>query len=423
MIPLDRSWDRPGPTPRQIRADVWVGVVAAVIGIASVEVYRSASGASVGWQGLEAYLWFALAGLLLIGRRRYPLTTLALVSAIFVAVGERLTELGVVFTIQMILFAAFYSAWAWSRRPRSLLVVSVTVLLGMFGWLLYQLASPAMIVPGESSGLIPAQAAIVTYSLTINVVYFFGAIAWGQAAWLSARRSAQVSAQMERERDQNEAERRRAVQTERVRIARDLHDVVAHHVSGIGVQAAGASRLLESRPESARKALGTIEASSRQAVRQMHQLVGLLRAADEERSGERTPQPGLEAIAGLVDATTGLEAEYHEVGERLAVPPTVGVSLYRVAQEALTNVQRHAAAKKVTITVRYRDPGDEPASVEAEIVDDGRGAAARTSDESGGFGLAGIRERAEMHSGVTEIGPRPQGGFRVRVRIPVEGDA
>ncbi len=398
--------------------DVWIAVVASLVSVASVEVYRNASGASVGWHGVEAHLWFALAGLVLAGRRRYPLTTLALESMIFFAVGERLTELGVVFTIQMTLFAALYAAWAWSRRPRGLFVLTAVVLVAMFGWLLYELRDPS-VAPLEADGLLSAHAAIIIYSVAVNVVYFFGAIAWGQAAWLSARRSARIVEQIEREREQNEAERRRAVQSERVRIARDLHDVVAHHVSGIGVQAAGASRLLESRPDAAGKALEVIEGSSRQAVSQMHQLVGLLREVDEEHHDGRAPHPGIEAIAALVETVQDVEAEYHEVGEPFSVPPTIGVSMYRITQEALTNVQRHAAARRVTVTVRHVALVDGPDAVEVEILDDGRGASGRASSDSGGYGLMGIRERAAMHDGETEIGSRPNGGFRVRVRIPV----
>ncbi len=414
---FDRSWDRPPPTARQVRVDVVIALVAALLGIVSVEVYRSASGVSVGWRGAEAYLWFALAGLLLAGRRRFPLTTLVLLSAVFYAIGERFEQLGAVITIQVAMFAAFYAAWAWSRRPRALVSLTAVIVVAMFVWVLLELREPEALNLGNDTGLLSPLVAVVIYSLAINVFYFFGAIAWGQAAWMSARRRATIADQMAREREQNEAERRRAVQTERVRIARDLHDVVAHHVSGIGVQAAGASRLLDSRPDAARAALTTIETSSRQAVSQMHQLVGLLREAGDERA-DRGPQPGLGDIAGLVGSTDGVGVEYQEVGDRFDVPPTVGVSLYRVTQEALTNVRRHAGARRATVTVRYVKVDEGPCSAEVEILDDGRGGGA--TEQSGGYGLTGIRERAAMHDGEVEIGPRPNGGFRVRVRIPVD---
>ena len=396
-------------------------MASALVAVASVEVWHSANGASLGAMGVEAYLWFALAGALLAGRRRFPLTSLLLVSAVFITIGERLTEFGVIFTIQTILFVALYSAWAWSRQPRRLLVTSVVVVVAMFGWLIWQFVreSPPSI---PQTGLIPAAAAIVTYSLLINIVYFFGAMVWGQGAWRSARQRFEIDEQAERERALQVDERERAVQTERVRIARDLHDVVAHHVSSIGVQAAGASRVLDARPDDARRALETIERSSRAAVSQMHELVGLLRADDDSDDG-RGPQPGLGALHGLsVDGQDRPRVTFSQVGAPFEVPSTVEASLYRVAQEAVTNVRRHSRAQNASITLRFAQECDGlPASVEVEVVDDGVAAHSSGSgaDASGGYGLAGIRERASMHGGVCEIGPRPDGGFRVRVKVPV----
>lgn len=411
---IDRSWDRPPPTPAQVRTDVVVGVLLAVLSVASVEVFHSVAGASMGWRGVEAYGWFALAGLALAGRRVWPLTTLVLESVVFVVVGERLVELGVVFTIQMIMFAALYSAWAWSRRPRALVVVTAGVLVVMFGWLAIVFARPGGTPTGPSIGLLPPDVAIIVYSLAINVVYFLGAIVWGQAAWQSARRRALVEAQVENERRRRDAERREAVQAERLRIARDLHDVVAHHVSGIGVQAAGASRMIDVRPETARQALGTIEVSSRRAVTQMQQLVGLLRGPSEGPA-DRGPQPGLDDLPALVAESRDPSATLTVVGEPRPVDPGVGLSLYRVVQEALTNVRRHSTAREARVTVRHLA---DPRAVEVEVLDDG---APRTPHEdSGGHGLIGVRERAAAHGGVAETGPRPQGGFRVRVRVPVE---
>lgn len=399
-----------------------VGVVTALVAMGSVELFRSANGADLGWRGVEAFAWFGLAGLVLAGRRRFPLTVLAVETMIFVVVGERLEQLGVVFTIQMTLFAALYSAWAWSRRPRELKVLTVLLVVGMFAWLFWALRDTSGMNLANDPGLVPAQVAVLVYSIVINIVYFFGAIAWGQAAWLSARRSAHIAEQMQRERDQNEQERLRAVQGERIRIARDLHDVVAHHVSSIGVQASGAARLLERKPEAARAALETIAGSSRQAVQQMHQLVGLLRQVDDEGEG-RAPRPGVGDLRSLVDATEGVKATFTEVGEPRPVPPTVGLTLYRIVQEALTNVHRHAAARTVTVTVRHLDPDDSArmtSSIEVEVLDDGRGLADDTGESSGGFGLKGIAERAAMHDGHVDIGPRPGGGFRVRVRVPLD---
>lgn len=418
MLDLERRWVRPAPTPAQLRHDTIAGVAAAVLSVVSVEVWHSGYGSSLGWKGVEAYLLFGLAGLLLALRRRFPLATLIAESALFIAIGIRLEELGVIFTIQMILFVALYSAWAWSRSPKRLYAVSAVVILAMFGWIAWEFGTTTP-PPRPDIGLLPPYAAMIVYSLLINIVYFFGAMAWGHGAWRSARQREEIAERVAAERRAQDRDRERAVQTERVRIARDLHDVVAHHVSGIGVQAAGAGRILDARPDDARQALDVIERSSRQAVQQMHQLVGLLRA-DDDRDG-RGPQPGLRELHTLAVTDARPIVTFRQVGESFDVPPTVGLSLFRIAQEAVANVRRHSRAGAGEVVLRFiRSDSHDPAAVEIEIIDDGRAlddAGAGTG--SGGFGLTGIRERAAMHGGACEIGPRPEGGFRVRVRVPV----
>ncbi len=414
---LDRGWERPLPTPAQLRADVLAGIAAALVCVGSVAVYRSFGPMEEPSHGAESYVWFAAAGLALAGRRRFPLSVLLVEAAIFVVIGERFEDLGVVLSIQMVFFAALYAAWAWSRRPVALMMTSAVVVLGMLGWLIWSFGRPDVLSGGASPGPLPRDVALVIYTLSVNLIYFFGGIAWGHAAWMSARRRAVIEEQLERERGQQEAERGRAVQSERVRIARDLHDVVAHHVSSIGIQATGARRVLAVDPEAASTALGTIESSSRQAVSQMHQLVGLLRSGDEDPDGVRPPQPGLEDLQGLADPDGSPAVEVHVVGDPVGVTPAVGLTIYRVAQEAVTNARRHAHARRVTLTLRH--VGDD---VELEVIDDGRGSVGSAGDDgSGGFGLSGIRERVAVLDGVCDIGDRPQGGFRVRVRMPKEG--
>ncbi len=400
----------------QARRDVYMAAAVAILSVASTEVWHSAYGASLGWRGVEAFIWFGLAGLALAGRRRFPLSTLMVESAVFIVIGERLQALAGVFTIQMILFASIYAAWAWSRRSRALVVVTGVVLVAMFGWLSWSFTQPDRVPRNPDVGMLDAFTATVIYGVAINIIFFFGAIAWGHSAWRSARQRAQIEEQAERERARQAAERESAVQAERVRIARDLHDVVAHHVSGIGVQAAGAGRVIGVEPEAAREALTTIENSSRQAVTQMHQLVGLLRTTDEAPADDRGPKPGLADIATLASADAVPVVEHRVVGEPFDVSDTVALSLYRVAQEAVANVRRHALARRAAVVVRYVDDGVRAAEV--EVTDDGRGPDTSGGGD-GGFGLTGIRERAAMHGGEAEIGPRPQGGFRVRVRIPV----
>ncbi len=397
---------------------MWFAVGVAALSVVSVEVWRSAYGGSLGWMGIEGYLMFAAAGLLLVLRRRMPLVTLVGESVLFIAIGLRLQMLGANFTIQMVMFVALYSAWAWSRGARWLYATSVVVLVAMFGWVAWEFARNPR-PERQTGGLLPSYTALIIYSVAVNVIYFFGAMAWGHVAWRSARQRAEIADRVAAERVALDHDRERAVQAERVRIARDLHDVVAHHVSGIGVQAAGAGRVIDARPDDARQALGVIERSSRQAVQQMHQLVGLLRADDER--GDRGPQPGLDQLESLASPDGRPVVAFRQVGEAFDVPPTVGLSLFRIAQEAVANLRRHARAGSGEVVVRYMQAcPDEPAAVEVEVIDDGRATdGPRNGTDSGGFGLTGIRERAAMHGGVCEIGPRPEGGFRVRVRIPV----
>lgn len=417
MLDLDRAWVRPAPDTAQVRADVVGGVVAAIASVVSVEVWRSGAGIEIE-DPVLVYGLFALAGLLFACRRRFPLTTLLLESVVFIVIGEHQPQLAVVFTLQIVLFVALYSAWAWSRRPRALLLTSIVVTVAMFGWLVWQF------VRGDAPsapkvGLLPQYGAMIAYSLAINVIYFFGAMAWGHGAWRSARQRAEIADRIVAERQAQDRDRDSAVQAERVRIARDLHDVVAHHVSGIGVQAAGAGRVMDARPEMAREALSVIETSSRQAVQQMHQLVGLLRADDER--GDRVPQPGLSEIASLAAPDDRPSVTFRQVGEAFDVPPTVGLSMFRIAQEAVSNLRRHAGACRGEVVLRFVPASEgEPAAVEVEVIDDGPSPTdVPASAASGGFGLTGIRERAAMHGGEAEIGARPDGGFRVRVRIPV----
>jgi signal transduction histidine kinase len=198
---------------------------------------------------------------------------------------------------------------------------------------------------------------------------------------------------------------------ERVRIARDLHDVVAHHVSVMGVQAGAARRVLDKDPVLAREALQTVEQTARVAIGELRGLLGVLRAEDSDTPDTRVP--GLDRVSELVSSaeTAGLEVEYGVYGEPWPVPEAVAVSAYRVVQEALTNVVKHASARTACVRMRYLTH-----TLEVEITDDGRGGV-KTAN---GFGLLGIRERVAVHNGELEAGPRRDGGYRVRVSFPKE---
>ncbi|MFF7634098.1 sensor histidine kinase [Kitasatospora sp. NPDC008050] len=244
--------------------------------------------------------------------------------------------------------------------------------------------------------------------------------AWGR---LTRVRSAYLveledrAARLERERD---AQAKVAVAAERARIARELHDVVAHNVSVMIVQADGAAYVMDNSPQQAKEALGTIASTGRQALVEMRRLLGVLRTADAIE--EYVPQPGVEELPELLEQvrTAGLPVEYSTSGEVRELPRGVELTVYRIVQEALTNVRKHGGPN-VSARVAV-DFGDRDLNVLIE--DDGRGSTdeqlSRGGTDGQGHGLIGMRERIGMVSGSLDAGPRPGGGFRIRAVLPLK---
>jgi len=213
--------------------------------------------------------------------------------------------------------------------------------------------------------------------------------------------------ELEREREEKA---RAAVAEERARIARELHDVVAHAISVVVLQARGGRRMLAQAPEESEEAFTTIERTAEQALAEMRRLLGLLREGDEDLL--HAPQPSLarlEALATRVRAS-GLPVEVTVEGEPVELPPGVDVSAYRIVQEALTNALKHAGPARAHVLVRYGD-----GAVEVEVADDGRG---NGVGGGSGHGLVGIRERVAVYGGDFAAGSGPDGGYAVRARLP-----
>jgi signal transduction histidine kinase len=204
---------------------------------------------------------------------------------------------------------------------------------------------------------------------------------------------------------------REAVVEERARIARELHDAIAHNVSMMVVQAGAERRVLEPSSDSTRDVLETIEKIGRGALTEMRRMVGMLRS---DASDPLTPQPSLDDLTTLVAQVreAGLPVDLRVEGERRSLPVGIELSAYRIVQEALTNALKHAGGAHAIVHVRY---GAE--SLELEIIDDGPGATAPVS--SGGHGLVGMRERVALYGGRLDAGRRPSGGFAVRVLLPI----
>ena len=209
-----------------------------------------------------------------------------------------------------------------------------------------------------------------------------------------------------------------AVTEERLRIARELHDAVAHTMSVVAMHAGTGRMVAEDNPAAARRALATIETAARSALFEMRRLLGVLRSADGRGPDRLAPAPGLGDLDALVAdvVTSGVTVEVRVDGERPDVPAGVDLSAYRIVQEALTNVIKHAGRGRATVTVRYEDD-----AVVVEVDDDGTGGRMSPSMPSaGGHGLAGMRERVAIFHGELEAGPRADGGFRVVARLPFE---
>lgn len=220
------------------------------------------------------------------------------------------------------------------------------------------------------------------------------------------------AARLERDRD---AQAQIAAAAERARIARELHDVVAHNVSVMVVQADGAAYAIDADPGRARDALAAISAAGRQALTEMRALLGVLRRTGEDGAAALTPVPGLGQLDELLDQAraAGLPVTCTIEGEPSELPGGAAVAAYRIIQESLTNARKHAG-RGATAAVALRYSGDR---LDLEIADDGVGAAAPS--DGAGHGLTGMRERAAMYGGSVTAGPGPDGGFRVRASLPI----
>ncbi|MGH3104358.1 MAG: sensor histidine kinase [Gaiellaceae bacterium] len=292
-----------------------------------------------------------------------------------------------------------------------LAVLSMCFLLGMledrrqaFAGIAIALAV-ALIAVGNDPG--SAAGDFFGVPLVFSLSWFVGFVVGSQLA--QARRAEERADRAERDREE---EARRAVAEERQRIARELHDVVAHSVSVMTVQAGGVRRLLREDQQREREALQTIEETGRQALAEMRRLLGMLRQPTEQPSLK--PQPGMQSLGDLIKQVreAGLPVEFRIQGDPVPLPPGVDLSAFRIVQEALTNALKHAGPARATVAVRYA-----PDVVELVIENDGNG---EGEGGGGGHGLVGMQERVALFGGKLERGPRRGGGYAVRARLPVK---
>lgn len=348
-------------------------------------------------------------------RRRFPLAVAVVVIVAFVvgrvAVSPESPFLSAWESILTVwaCWLALYSAVAHGPRTRNatlIIAALAAVLLGEVVREVYFVDSALSALPLNQSLQLAYNAAFIAFPLVLGATV--------RSLRDRERELAAQATELQREREENA---RRAVLEERVRIARDVHDVVAHHVSVMGIQAGAARRVMARQPDKAEEVLSSIEASSRQAVVELQRLLGFLRRADQP--SELAPQPDLGRLPDLVDQArhAGLTVELSVEGEPRPLPLTLELSAYRVIQEALTNALKHAEGAVATVRLDYR-----PTVLEVEVRDDGNGGEPAPST-GGGHGLMGMRERVSLHGGHLRAGRTSQGGFAVHASFPLNGHA
>jgi signal transduction histidine kinase len=389
-----------------IGTDILITLAFAVLALLNLYVnWATGSGLS----SLLAVLLTLLVILPFAFRRRYPLGVLIFMAAAVIIFREyNIPESPF---INYALLLAFFNAGAYGQPRFRNWVRGITLGL-VIGLLTYSIFFQ------QQGSDVPTQTILYQISVILLNVFLFAAAWWiGEVFRTRNQRELELQErtyQLEKERDGNA---RRAVMDERVRIVRELHDVVAHHVSVMGIQAGAARRILKQQPEKANDVLSQIEASSRQAVAELQRLLGFLRA--ENQVDDISPQPSLKQLDVLFKQMrlTGLSISVKIEGKEIPLPPGVDLSAYRIVQEALTNTLKHAGPVNADVTIRYlRD------AVELEIKDNGpKGLISEANKESKGRGLIGMRERVSLHGGEFQAGNLPEGGFIIKAKLPLTG--
>jgi signal transduction histidine kinase len=438
---LGQKEPRPVPSPAARAVDAAIAAVATIVAlVAAIKQFRTVNGPFGGvvpgavhvepvWQpqaplfGMSPWvlLGVALTTAPLAFRRTYPITAFWVILAAIIATSGS-THTAITFAAVIV---AAYCAVAYSPFRR----------LALVGVLVAAIVVTAAYP--DTSPPVPARFGALLVLLPTAAV--------GIAIRVWRRRAGESAERLRRAEQEHEVQTRRAVQEERARIASEMHDVVTHNVSVMVVQAGAARRVLDSSPGDAREALLAVEASGRTAMTELRNLLGLLAPPGEAEPGVPvpgdavdavlTPQPGVARLPALLARVceTGMPVELTvdaPAGTPPALPAGIDLAAYRVVQEALTNVMKHAGPVRTTVRLQYR-----PRDLLITVSDDGpprdsapaaagpgagEGAGEGAGPGSGGRGLIGLRERIAVYGGELAAGPRPGGGWRLTARIPLE---
>ncbi|WP_430591974.1 sensor histidine kinase [Humidisolicoccus flavus] len=418
----DQPLTRPRPGARAVRIDAGVAALLWAGAAATAPLYFIL-GQGAGFDQMP--LTILLMGLLALplALRRVAPSWVALVQAVVYFVAGTLGTMDF-FVSQIVLFLGFYSIGAWERNrklafwSRTLIATSTVI------WLLVVAVISFEEMRAEGGSDI-APMAWLGISFIINAAFYGGAWIFGNTAWAAAIERIRLSNADSALAEQRDRLTQQALELDRMDIARELHDVVAHHVSVMGLQAGAARRVMRTDVDRAEHALRGVETGARQAIIELRTMVSSLRnssqSSESSSFGNSTAASavGLASIPDLVAQTqnAGLITDFSIVGTEREIPQTIAFTVYRVAQEALTNARKHAGTgAEVSVRLRYLET-----AIELEVSDDGRGT--KQFGEGGGLGLLGMRERVTAVGGEIASGPKSRGGFLVRVSIPVPAAA
>jgi signal transduction histidine kinase len=381
-----------------VLVDVVVATVVAVLSL--VEVATTSTNRLPGVRAADGYAYalVAVGAMSLAWRRRAPIAMLAIVTAVLATFwlrghGALLSVLGL---------PALYAVAAHSEHRRR-------------AWWLLAAALVGLMLAASFSVL--DQPAGFDYLQAVSMVAFMSAAI---AAGVIIRNRERIFVDTERRAAEAEADRvaavERAAVLERGRIAREMHDVVAHGMSVVAVQAAAGREIVHSNPDKAAEVFARIEAVGRESLTELRRMLGVLRDSGDV-AASLSPQPGIADIAAAVaqSSSTGVATHLVIEGRQRPIAPGIELAAFRIVQEALTNVRKHAGeSASATVRISY-----EPRDLVVEVSDDGRGAATSLSGAGSGHGSIGMRERVDIYGGQFTSGPRAGGGYTVRASLPI----